>query len=219
MEKRVVFKRESLSTGQSTEESGPQKERGKSHEDWNRDKRVERQTATNGENWRNELQQSVSAETRRLGSLSHLALLQPSPRHCFTSLRVELKPSSRHKLGWTQAATLTNVLLLAWPNRRVPAGAWSRPRGGGGVVQLMENASDWPEGGVLGCPPAGPLPTKAGPEGSQLEREGPGWRSWKGAGPGAHCAPGRAGGAPGCHKVNGHRRGVRLHGEAHSLLC
>lgn len=46
----------------------------------------------------------------------------------------------------------------------------------------MANASDWPEGGVLGYPPVGPLPTKAGPEGSQLEKEEQGRRSWKGAG-------------------------------------
>lgn len=83
---------------------------------------------------------------------------------------------------------------------------------------MLADAFDWSEGGVLGCPPAGPLPTKAGPEGSQLEREELGRRSWKGAGPRARSKPRRAGGALGCHKVNGRRRGVALHREAHSLL-
>lgn len=75
---------------------------------------------------------------------------------------------------------------------------WSAVRAtwGGGVARLTAGASDWPEGGVLGCPPAGPLPTKAEPEGSQLERAEPGRRSWKGAGPGARGAPGGLG-APG----------------------
>lgn len=60
-------------------------------------------------------------------------------------------------------------------------------------------------------------PPKAGPENSQLERVEPGRRSWKGAGPDAPGLPRRAGGALGCHKVNGRRRGVAVRREAHPL--
>lgn len=60
-------------------------------------------------------------------------------------------------------------------------------------------------------------PPKAGPEGSQLERVEPGQSSWKGAGPYPLGSQLRAGGALGCHKVNGRRRGVAVRGESHSL--
>lgn len=60
-------------------------------------------------------------------------------------------------------------------------------------------------------------PPKAGPEDSQLERVEPGQSSWKGAGPYPLGSQLRAGGALGCHKVNGRRRGVAVRGESPSL--
>jgi hypothetical protein len=60
-------------------------------------------------------------------------------------------------------------------------------------------------------------PPKAEPENSQLEREEPGERSWKGVGPEELGWLLRAGGALGCHKVNGSCWGVAVYGEAHSL--
>lgn len=65
---------------------------------------------------------------------------------------------------------------------------------------------------------AGPTPPpKAGPADSQLERVKPGKSSWKGAGPEQLGSQLRAGGALGCHKVNGRRRGVAVRGESHAL--
>lgn len=62
-------------------------------------------------------------------------------------------------------------------------------------------------------------PPKAGPENSQLERVEPGQRSWMGAGagPDARGSQQRAGGALGCHKVNGRRLGVAVRGQLPSL--
>lgn len=88
---------------------------------------------------------------------------------------------------------------------------------GRGVYQLLKSASYWPRGGVLGVSPARPHPPKAGPEDSQLERVEPGERSWKGAGPYERGSLPRAGGALGCHKVNGSRLGVAVRAKAHSL--
>lgn len=82
---------------------------------------------------------------------------------------------------------------------------------------MLRSASDWPGGGALGSAPAGPHPPKAGPEDSQLERVKPGKSSWKGAGPDQLGSQLRAGGALGCHKVNGRRRGVAVRGESHAL--
>lgn len=99
---------------------------------------MERQTATSGENQRNEQQQRVSAETQRPGSLSRLALLQPSPPALLKiapgRAQALNSPGRLDKSGWTLAATPTTVLLLALPNRSVPAGAQSRPRGEGALL-------------------------------------------------------------------------------------
>lgn len=65
---------------------------------------------------------------------------------------------------------------------------------------------------------AGPTPPpKAESKDSQLERVEPGQRSWKGAGPYERGTARRAGGALGCHKVNGSRLRVAVRGETHSL--
>lgn len=176
--------------------------------------RVERQTATSGENRRNKRQQSVSAETRR-----HPALLQSSPKALLHDAPSRAQVLNSPPSGLDSGRKADHLTLAGLADPELPCWSAVPATWGGGVTLLLADVFDWSEGGVLGCPPAGPLPTKAGPEGSQLEREEPGRYSWKGAGPRARSKPRRAGGALGCHKVNGRRRGVALLCEAHSLIC
>lgn len=152
----MVLKREiTLPKWQSREQSGGQKERCRGLE---QRQRVERQTATSGENRRNKRQQSVSTETRRPGPPFHPALLQPSPQallHVAPS-RAQALNSPPTGLDSGRNADHRTFAGLADPERpcwsAVPA-TWGR-----GVTLLLADAFDWSEGGVLGCPPAGPLP-------------------------------------------------------------
>lgn len=173
------MKREiTLPKWQSREKSGGQKERCGGLEQRQRVERL-RQVEKIGET----SDSKVSTESRRPGSPFHPALLQPSPQallHVAPS-RAQALNSPPTGLDSGRNADHRTFAGLGDPERpcwsAVPA-TWGR-----GVTLLLAEAFDWSEGGVLGCPPAGPLPTKAGPEGSQLEREESGRCSWKGAGP------------------------------------
>lgn len=63
-----------------------------------------------------------------------------------------------------------------------------------------------------------PSPLRRGLKVHSWKGRSKGGAAGKGRGPGARGTPRRAGGALGCHKVNGRRRGVALHREANSLL-
>lgn len=172
---------------------------------------------TDSDKWRKlpklERQRILSAETRwPLPIRAHFHLtLSPST--------VPLRSgwwSGPHITGPGSVETPGPLYAPAWLCQSVLAGAWFQPRGEGrGPVaeerlRLDRGRSSW----LCACRSP---PPKAGPENSQLERVEPGQRSWKGAGPDTRGSPRRAGGALGCHKVNGRRRGVAVHGEAHSL--
>lgn len=169
---------------------------------------------TDSDKWRKspklERQRSVSSENRRplrARAPSHLAPWQPCPRHRSPSLGVV------PRLG---GATQPTPRSPVWLYRSILAGAWFQPRGEGRVpgaeecLRLVRGRGSWRH--ACRTPPP-----KAGPEDSQLERVEPGKRSWKGAGPYERTSPLRAGGALGCHKVNGRRWGVAVCGEAPSL--
>lgn len=85
------------------------------------------------------------------------------------------------------------------------------------MSQRLRSASDWSGGGALGSTPGGPRPRRRGLKSHSWKGAKPGQSSWKGAGPCPLGSQLRAGGALGCHKVNGRRRGVAVRGESLSL--
>lgn len=138
-------------------------------------------------------------------------------RHRSTSLGVVVwfsLAASRPGLGRATRPTLRPPF---WLCQSALAEAGFQPRGEGRVpvaeecLLLAKGRGSWRL--------AGPIPPpKAGPKDSQLERVEPGERSWKGAEPYERGSLPRAGGALGCHKVNGRRLGVAVRAKAHSLL-
>lgn len=129
----MVFKRESLSKWPSREQSGGQKKRGRhtrtgiETKEWkDRQRQVEKIGETSGS-------KSVRAEIGQPGSLSCLAVLQPSVPALLHVAPGRAQGLNSPQVGLDSGTTPTTVLLLAWPNRRVPAGAQSEPRGEGAL--------------------------------------------------------------------------------------
>lgn len=156
-----------------------------------------------------ERQLSLSAENQRLFPASRPPTWHPGnsihPHHS-ALLRVAAWPHLTAGGRRLRRATRRTLRFWVWLRQSVPAGAWFKPRGEGRVpvaeerFQLASTRGSWLSSGQT-------PPPKAGPENSQLERVESGLRSWKGAGPYSRGSPPRAGGAVGCHKVNGRRRG------------
>lgn len=105
---------------------------------------MERQTATSGENQRNQQQQRVSAETQRPGSLSRLALLQPSPPALLKIApgRAQDLNSPQIRLDSGRDTDHRTFAGFAEPER--PSWSAVRATWGGGVAKLIAKASDWP---------------------------------------------------------------------------
>lgn len=197
---------------QQEKSSGEEKrgKKGETWEYWNRDKgQRDRQRQVERKSLKLERQRSLSAENQRLFPANRPPTWHPGnpihPHH-FALLRVAAWPHLTAGRRRLRRATWRTLRSRVWLRQSVLARAWFQPRGEGRVPVAEERFQLASTPGSWRCAGQTP-PPKAGPENSQLERVESGLRSWKGAGPYSRGSPPRAGGAVGCHKVNGRRRG------------